>query len=121
MRRTATPLTVTAPAPRPRHRPDAVHRLAAQHPARFTEHAGTAVITARPELLFWCGDLLTAAGEEVVADREMHRRGESYLGDLANLFEPRWTHHPMHALLVVAIDPIFHKSRWQRLRNRRSA
>ncbi|KDN81613.1 hypothetical protein KCH_66250 [Kitasatospora cheerisanensis KCTC 2395] len=51
----------------------------------------------------------------------MHRRGESYLGDLANLFEPRWTHHPMHALLVVAIDPIFHKSRWQRLRNRRSA
>ncbi|MFD8595481.1 hypothetical protein ACFV1L_10810 [Kitasatospora sp. NPDC059646] len=121
MRRTATPLTVTAPAPRPRHRPDAVHRLAEHHPARFTEHAGTAVVTARPELLFWCGDLLTAAGEAVVADREIHRRGESYLDDLVGLFRPRHTEHPMHALLVLAVDPIFHKSRWQRLRNARAA
>ncbi|WP_241844274.1 hypothetical protein [Kitasatospora sp. CB01950] len=116
MHRTATPLTATAPAPRPHERPEDVHRRCANRPARFTEHAGTVVVTARAELLFWIGDLLTAAGRAVATDREIHRRGESYFADLVGLFEPRYTEHPMHALCVVAVDPIFHKSRWHKHR-----
>ncbi|MFJ1751339.1 hypothetical protein [Kitasatospora sp. NPDC088134] len=114
MRRTGTPLTVTAPAPRPDHCSDAVHRLSLRHPARFTEHAGTAVLTARPELLFQLGDLLTRAGDTVATDREIHRRGESCLDDLVGFFDPRRTDDPMHALCVVAVDPIFHQARWRR-------
>ncbi|QKW24073.1 hypothetical protein HUT16_04010 [Kitasatospora sp. NA04385] len=110
-RRTAAPLTVTAPAPRPADRPDDVRRLADRHPARFAEHAGTSFILARPELLFWMGDSLTEAGESVATDREIHRRGESYRNDWVGFFTPEYTDAPMHALCVVAADPIFHHSR----------
>ncbi len=117
--RGAAPLTVTAPAPRPADRPDDVRRLADRHPARYAEHAGTSFVLARPELLFWMGDLLTEAGESVATDREVHRRGESYRDDWAGFFDPERTDDPMHALCVVAADPIFHRSRWQAVRHRR--
>ncbi|WP_081952182.1 hypothetical protein [Kitasatospora phosalacinea] len=112
--RGGTPLTVTAPAPRPTERPDAVRRRADRHPARFAEHAGTSFVLARPEILFWMGDLLTEAGESVAGDREIHRRGESHRNDWVGFFDPERTDDPMHALCVVAADPIFHRARWQR-------
>ncbi|MGW4696712.1 hypothetical protein ACWEO1_30535 [Kitasatospora cineracea] len=117
--RGTAPLTVTAPAPRPADRPDDVRRLADRHPARYAEHAGTSFVLARPELLFWMGDLLTEAGESVATDREVHRRGESYRDDWAGFFDPERTDDPMHALCVVAADPIFHRARWQAVRHRR--
>ncbi|GLW70842.1 hypothetical protein Kpho02_31410 [Kitasatospora phosalacinea] len=116
LRRDGTPLTVTAPAPRPADRPDDVRRLADRHPARFAEHAGASFVLAHPELLFWMGDSLTAAGEAVATDREVHRRGESHRDDWAGFFDPERTDDPMHALCVVAADPIFHRAHWQRRR-----
>ncbi|BAJ26846.1 hypothetical protein KSE_10110 [Kitasatospora setae KM-6054] len=109
-RHAAAPLTVTAPAPRPADRPDAVRRLADRHPARFAEHAGTSFVLARPELLFWMGDSLTEAGESVATDPGVHRRGESYRDDWVGFFDPDRTDDPMHALCVVAADPLFHRS-----------
>ncbi|MFB7945506.1 hypothetical protein ACFC6L_11330 [Kitasatospora phosalacinea] len=113
-RRGGTPLTVTAPAPRPADRPDGVRRSADRHPARYVEHAGTSFVLARPELLFRMGDSLTEAGESVATDREVHRRGESYRDDWAGFFDPAHTNVPMHALCIVAADPIFHRARWHR-------
>ncbi|MGW4808555.1 hypothetical protein [Kitasatospora sp. NPDC004272] len=112
--RGAAPLTVTAPAPRPAERTDAVHRLSERHPARYAEHADTSFVLARPEVLFWMGDSLTAAGEAVATDRELHRKGESYQNDWVGFFVPEHADGPMHALCVVAADPIFHRARWQR-------
>ncbi|MFF4341938.1 hypothetical protein ACFY00_18635 [Kitasatospora sp. NPDC001540] len=114
LRRDGTPLRVSAPAPRPTERPDGVRRLADRHPARFVEHAGASFVLARPEILFWMGDSLTAAGESVAADPGIHRRGESYRDDWAGFFDPDRSDEQMHALCVVAADPIFHRARWQR-------
>ncbi|MFE6049191.1 hypothetical protein ACFQ6N_00360 [Kitasatospora sp. NPDC056446] len=114
MRRASAPLSVTAPAARSSDRPDDVRRRADRHPARFTEHAATAVITARAELLFWIGDWLTAAGDRVAGDSHVHRHGETFLGDLAGFFDPAGTDQPMHALCVVAEEPIFHRARWHK-------
>ncbi|RKE22600.1 hypothetical protein [Streptomyces sp. TLI_171] len=119
MRRDAAPLTVTAPAPRSIDRPADVRRRADHRPARFTEHAGTAVITARPELLFWMGDWLTAGGDAVARDRDIHRHGQTLVADLAGFFDPLNTDDPMHALCVMAVDPIFHKARWHKRRRLR--
>ncbi|MGW4380181.1 hypothetical protein [Kitasatospora sp. NPDC004531] len=116
MRRTGTPLTVTAPAPRPHDRSEDVLRRADDRPARFTEHADTVIVTARPELLFRIGDLLTAGGDTVAGDQHIHRHGESGFGDLARFFELRHLHQPMHALVLVAADPIFHRARWRKRR-----
>ncbi|MER5353519.1 hypothetical protein ABT093_24685 [Kitasatospora sp. NPDC002551] len=121
MRRTSSPLTVTAPAPRSADRPDEVRHRAEHRPARFARHAGTTVITARAELLFRMGDSLTAAGEAVARDPRVHRHGESLVGDLVGFFEPRYTEYPMHALCVVAVDPIFHRARWKKRRTPVSA
>ena len=114
MRRASAPLRVTAPAPRPADRPDDVQRRADHHPARFAEHAATIVITARAELLFWIGDWLTEVGDLVARDRHIHRLGESFLGDIVGFFDPRGRNDPMHAFCVVAVEPIFHKARWQK-------
>ncbi|WP_380281788.1 hypothetical protein [Kitasatospora purpeofusca] len=116
MRHASSPLTVTAPAPRAADRPDDVRRRADRRPARFAEHGGTTVITARAELLFWMGDSLTAAGDTVARDPRIHRHGESLVEDLAGFFDPEHTDHPMHALCVVAVEPIFHRARWKKRR-----
>ncbi|MFE2481473.1 hypothetical protein [Streptomyces sp. NPDC059389] len=113
MRRSSAPLQVTAPAARPPDRPADVHRRTDRHPARFAEHAGTITITARAELLFWIGDWLTDLGDRVARDPHIHRHGESFLGDMAGFFDPRRTDQPMHALCVVAVEPIFHHARWR--------
>ncbi|GLW56931.1 hypothetical protein [Kitasatospora phosalacinea] len=118
MRRGGTPLTVTAPAPRSADRPDRVQRLSERHPARLAEHAGACFVLARPELLFWLGDSLTAAGEAVAGDPGIHRRGESFLQDLVGFFATGRPDDPMHALCLVAADPIFHRARWQRQQRR---
>jgi hypothetical protein len=112
----STPLTVTAPAARPPDRPDDVVRRSDRHPARFTQHAATIVITAAAELLFWIGDWLTDVADGIAQDRHVHRRGESFLGDMVGFFDPHGTNDPMHAFCVVAVEPIFHKARWQRAR-----
>ena len=39
-------------------RSDDAYRRAIRHPAHFTEHAATIVITGRAELQFWIGDYL---------------------------------------------------------------
>ncbi|MFD7902199.1 hypothetical protein ACFV4G_08130 [Kitasatospora sp. NPDC059747] len=113
MRRAPVPLSVTAPAARPPDRPDDVRRRADRHPARFTEHAATIVITARAELLFWMGDWLTAVGDRVARDSRVHQHGESLLGDMVGFFDPEGTNRPMHAFCVVAVEPIFHRARWR--------
>jgi hypothetical protein len=113
MRRTGAPLTVTAPAARPPDRPDEIRRRADRHPARFAEHAATIVITARAELLFWIGDWLTEVGDRVAQDRHVHQHGESFLGDMVGFFDPEHADQPMHAFCVVAVEPIFHRARWQ--------
>ncbi|MFE0463245.1 hypothetical protein ACFW1A_28735 [Kitasatospora sp. NPDC058965] len=109
--RGAVPVRVTAPAPRSADRPDDVRRLADRHPARFVEHAATAVITARAELLFWIGDWLTDVGDRVAEDRDVHRHGETFLGDMVGFFDPEGTNDPMHAFCVVAVEPDFHRAR----------
>ncbi|WP_395292319.1 hypothetical protein ACF9IK_00915 [Kitasatospora hibisci] len=116
MRRASAPLTVTAPAARPPDRPEDVRRRADRHPARYAEHAATIVLTARAELLFRIGDRLTAAGDLVAQDRHVHRHGEGFLDDIVDFFDPEGTDRPMHAFCVVAVDPIFHKARWQKQR-----
>ncbi|MFC5890232.1 hypothetical protein ACFQ0M_46720 [Kitasatospora aburaviensis] len=116
MRRASAPLTVSAPAARPPDRPEDVRRRADRHPARYAEHAATIVLTARAELLFRIGDWLTAAGDLVAQDRHVHRHGEGFLGDIVDFFDPGSTDRPMHAFCVVAVDPIFHKARWQKQR-----
>ncbi|GAA1955383.1 hypothetical protein [Catenulispora subtropica] len=113
MRRASAPLTVTAPAPRSPDRSGEVVRLSDRHPARYAEHAGTIIVTARAEVLFWMGDWLTSAGEQIARDRHIHRHGESFLGDIRGFFDPRGTDDPMHAFCVVAVEPIFHKARHQ--------
>jgi hypothetical protein len=113
MRRAPAPLWVTAPAARSADRPGDVRRRADRHPARFAEHAGTIVITARAEVLFWIGDWLTAAGEQIAGDRHIHEHGESFLGDMVGFFDPGGTNDPMHAFCVVAVEPIFHQARWR--------
>ena len=117
MRRTAAPSRVTAPAARSPDRPDDVRRRADRYPARFAEHAATIVITARAEVLFWIGDWLTAAGDHVAEDPYIHRQGESFLGDIVGFFDPTGRNDPMHAFCVVAVEPIFHKARWQQERS----
>lgn len=114
MRRSSTPLTVTAPAARSRDRPDDVVRRSDRHPAHFTQHAATIVITAAAELLFWIGDWLTDAAAGIAEDRHVHRHGESFLGDIAGFFDPNGTNDSMHAFCVVAVEPIFHQARWRR-------
>ncbi|MFF0413125.1 hypothetical protein ACFYUY_22120 [Kitasatospora sp. NPDC004745] len=116
MRRGSAPLSVTAPAARAPDRPDDVRRRADRHPARFAERAGTIVITARAEVLFWIGDWLTAVGDRVAQDPHVHRHGESFLGDMVGFFDPGRTDRPMHAFCVVAVEPIFHRDRWRRQR-----
>ncbi|MFE7558826.1 hypothetical protein [Kitasatospora sp. NPDC057500] len=116
MRRASAPLRVTAPAERSPDRPDDVRRRADRHPARFAERAGTIVITARAELLFWIGDWLTAAGDRVAQDPHVHRHGEAFLGDMVGFFDPKRTDQPMHGFCVVAVEPIFHQDRWRRQR-----
>lgn len=113
MRHGSAPLAVTAPAPRSSSRSDDVHRRSVRRPARFAEHAATVVITARAELLFRIGDWLTDLGDKVVGDRHIHRDGESFLGDIVGFFDPEGSDDPMHAFCVVAVEPIFHKARWQ--------
>ncbi|MGW2846219.1 hypothetical protein [Streptomyces sp. NPDC001274] len=113
MRRASAPLRVNAPAARSPDRPDDVRRRADHRPARFAEHAGTIIITARAELLFWIGDWLTAAGDRVARDPHVHRHGESFLGDMVGFFDPKGTDMPMHAFCVVAVEPIFHQARWR--------
>ncbi|MER7584486.1 hypothetical protein [Kitasatospora sp. NPDC097691] len=114
MRRASAPLRVTAPAARSAGRPDDVRRRADRHPARFAEHAATIVITARAELLFWIGDLLTDVGDRVAGEPHIHQHGESFLGDIVGFFDPKHTNRPMHAFCVVAVEPIFHRARWQK-------
>lgn len=99
-----TPRTVTTPAPRsPVQRP---RWSTARHPERMAEHAGTLFVTARPSALFAIGDELTDAGELVAADRDIHRHGEALLTEV------------LPDLGLIAVEPIFHKSRWQQAARR---
>lgn len=93
--------TVLAPAPRPRAAWTAAgQRFADAHPDRRLEHAGTLFVVAHRSRLFQLGDELTACGEEVATDRDVHRYGESLLTDV------------LDGLGLIAVEPIFHRRRW---------
>lgn len=112
--RNGRPTTVRPPTPRPVDR-DVLPRP--RSGLMLAEHAQTLQVSGPAELLLAAGDLITDAGDQLAGDREIHRRGWSWLSSLDHLVRGEGDLE----FEVVGADPIFHKSRWQRIRNARAA
>ncbi|GAA3843287.1 hypothetical protein GCM10022243_07190 [Saccharothrix violaceirubra] len=83
------------------------------HPRpRWSEHADTMIFTGDAGGLHALARCVTEAGDLLADDRSIHRFGLSALLGLTGLFGG-----DDHEFDVYGRDPIFHKSRWARLRN----
>ncbi|MEU5695375.1 hypothetical protein [Actinosynnema sp. NPDC020468] len=83
---------------------------------RLAEHGGTLVVSSSASGLHEVADLITAAGEAVATARDVHRHGHAVLASLTPVLDDR---HGFREFDVYGLDPIFHRSRWAKVRNAR--